>query len=1027
MLRPTLLLGLGEIGARVAIRLADTTVARGPACAAVVGTLALTHSGLRAHGRAAASPQEGDSPVAPPPPAISREGDAAPGAVKSAVPPAEGMDAETATGPEGPDETSTPTPTSAEAPDEPAESAAADVPFALAEALAPEDGVLAANRAALDAKREEIAKVLLREVGRIRDHAATITIERAGTAVGDPLVILIFAPLSDGVASTALPVCLEVVDHLARGALFGLSHEIHLTLFAPDLLSPTPSKVEHARAYAALQELEALLGGADAQPIQVDGTWLFSRRSAADRFVADEATLVPVLEEHVWRLINGAPEVESAGGPSTHQSVGGKRTRYSTFGYSRLRFPRDELVEAAASLVVAGELRDLPWLAATRFPTESVYSDVADFVEEHRVAELPELLATSHEGVPLRPPFHLPAPGRKDASFLEHLDAVAGAYRRIENNARRAVAERNQALSDGMRAALREALQAVLRTPSRGTLGALDAWLAAAVQDDSNYLAGQLSQESQNLRFVLNALEERAEVVLFEGRDGRSERVQAYLKEDEEAPRGRRKLLGRVEQDIREMTRLLHEHRDRMEGLRTELDAARTAAASRDAPTAFEELRQASLEQQLRTAEEGVRACFARLGQLQPVLEDLRAEVAELDRAIQDPTVRWNLLEAQEARFAAEEREARSAYKTLEEEVDDARVTLHDQRVRLLIWAVLAVGVTLAASFAAYRWIPDERIAASASFLVALGAFGLVCKHAGAPFLNARKKVVKLARQLRDKQEELVGLYRELADNRFRHVCFTHVLDWCRWLPDHVRALLRSTREVAERLRGAAAGEAARAAGWKPASDTFSELLEPTGGIEALVRQREDVIRSRMADVWRDRPFEDALPRLLDDAATVEEILAALREQAHGCFADLRKKTADEFFADQTPGENERRRTVSRLYRSAAPLAKPADVIRHGAAFEQAYAALTSEPSAVKNVMLSLGYPSVTHRSASDQEITVSRVACGFAAFQLSVVSEGRHHLRGLAPDLRRNLYVDPDQHEQLPDLFPTDVIEIME
>jgi hypothetical protein len=877
-----------------------------------------------------------------------------------------------------------------------------------------------------------MADLILGAVSRVRDHAAGAALERRGHVVADEMVIEVVAGLSEAAATAALPLVLAATHGLFESALLDMPAEIHLTLVMPDLLHEAPAPCDQARAYAALQEIEATF--ALNPHLCVDTAWIFSRRNDADRFAGPAEGLHAVLCEHTWSVVRATPPSRAGARPASRAR--GPATRYCTFGCAVLRFPRAELIAGLADAAAAQAFRTLPELGDRRYPADSIYSVVGDFVSEQQLAWLPERLAASDGGAPLLPtPFLPPVAQSPGDDLVNRLALYSAGYEPHEREFQRALVGRSEALKQRMRSGLLGTVAAMTQAgEQRGTLGAAHAWLSVAIGETSNFVEGAAGLPGGGtIRGALDTLEDRLYLLLF-GSD-RDEALTAYVQNNPGAPRSRRELLRYMKSVVEQRTRLRHQLRADVGRLSAEAEALGERAAHRavhgsanPVAAATAELDEQSARERLEAAQAALEGLEAPFAAARAALASVRAEVERLDRALRDDVVRWEKFREEESRAAAAISEAQSTYATAEQTLGAASDARNAASQRTRLWRVCIV----AAAFVGQSiWLSSNwRIAAAVSFVVVLGAAGAWLR-AGRGLKEAREAFDEAMGTWRGAGKALVGAWCALADLRFQHLVFSHVADWCRWLPE----LVRSHRGAVERLAGDLgrhSREAAeRGARWEPAPSPHVENVAPEGGLDGVLQARAGQLAGRTADFWRGegRSFAARVQDVLSRHLTAPELFEAMRASLADVFADLRTLSVERFLEVHVPTPAARWKLVDRVHRAAAPFGKRVFRSPDLHADEVTYAALSenSVNSPIRDALLQMRRsPTVFYGGTQPTEVVVSRVVVDLEPYQIAAVHESARQLDGLSEDARREVYSDPEIHAHLPPLVHRSVFQVI-
>jgi hypothetical protein len=1009
MLRPTLLVGLGEEGADVARGVLAALAATAPEQAEVTAGMVITAAGpcsLREPAGATPSPARasGDAGLA--------GGGAGP---DSAPPAAPGEWPDGVTGDEAAGADSGPLP-----PAEPAGDTGAEA--------SPES--CAEWHQAHLARVREMRTLLLRDVRHVRNQSTVAVLEQHGMRVSELLHVLVIAPCFDRVGSTALRVVLAVLDDLFRAVLDELSHELQLMLLSPDLFlgDAAGQEAAHARSYACVQELEATLeGAAGCRRIPVDGVWFCSNRNSADYFVEGGAAIVPLLVAHAAEVVCGTPASQPASSPSTRQRVLGRATRYSTFGQARLCFPRDELLAAARDVASGRELRDMPSLRRATLPVGTAFAQVGEFAREHLEGLDARLLITA-ERHPIFRPFDAAGLEATGDALVARVRARETEYRRLMGTMQQALDRRDGELRSSVRSALGDQVQRLARNRPAGALAQAQAWLAAAgnfPRGHDEYIDGEAdAYANDSIPAVIEAswverLEERFAHFLFHDD---SELVREYLAQSPELHGNRRKLLRQLDEDIATRSRQLDGVEKERKQLEAEAEAEGERAAGRGEGEggAVADLHVRLKEQALESKLETFSRLAADLERLFGVRLEVADQVKQIDAVIRDDVTRRGLIQRIEDAGRLEATRLQDEYLRLDAAHGESVAELEGARRRLLAWGGAALGAALLASAAAALKLSHWRAAAAVALLAVVAAVRWIWLGPYTRYRAADEKERDLRDESRQARAALLAHWDALARDRFADNVSATAARWSDWVPQ----LILQWNEALERLRDAvvAAGETARAgAAWRPEPEPSAEKLLPPGGVESLVEERQAELRARFDNYWQGHPFDGFVRDYLEGRASVEVLLDELRAAAGEAFDDLRAMSVEAYFESVVPPEA-RQHMIDRVFRAAAPLAR-GTARPHDPATELAFVAL-SDPlakSVVLRTLLQLGHRAVDPRSSpSDTTVTLSRTATGFAAFQLAVLREARgclleHHLED-----RRAFYAEPHRMEQLQDLVPS-------
>jgi len=1024
MLRPTLLVGLGDSGAKIACGVATALRADSSGLGALVGGLVLTANGVASvrtqSDGCSASEQTVTHAATEVPEPVGPASDYAGGS-----PPV--VDASSA-------EARAAAPQFATAED------AAVPPTPVSEDPGPARSSLnyaEAYAGHLD-RRREIERLALREARYVRRHATVLAIEQGGGSVSELVHVLVFAPCFDTVGSTALPVALRVLDDLFREALGELPHEIQLVLMAPDLfeVAPADGDASYARTYACLQELEGLLEGVAGRPgIPVDAVWFYSGRSSADLFVSDGDGAVPLLIAHAVEVIRGAPAAEAASSPSTRQHVRGRVTRYSTYGQSRLHFPRAELLEAACALAVSRELESLPYLEPVKVPVRTAFAMVRQFARQH-LENLSSRLSADLDGLPIFRPFDAAALNGTGPTLIRLLEERQAEYREIADLMQKALDARNQELTAAVRTAMGEQVQALARASTVGALAQAQAWLAAAGNDPlghQHYIVGEADTSSEATipavieQSWVEPLEEKFARFVFEQT---SDLAREFLSAHPELRGSRRKLLREVQEDLPSRHRKLAERqleRRRLEDLLraqsppvaadTGLGDAEPEPRTESDPVARLQVR--LMESALQAEEHEIQRLEIEIERLETLRREFEPQVKAMDEVLRDAKARRRLFQRLEDEDRQQAADLAQEYLERDQEHVAAVERLDAARFSLLAWSAVLGGLVLVVAVGAGYQARDVRISVGLSIVLLVVVARWIWLGPLSRYWTAKEAELSAREFCRAARAALLGHWDVVAQERFRESVCAVAAGWSEWVP---REILRWNAEL-ERLRAAITGavdEGRTAAEWRPVPEAFTETLSPSGAVAALVEEHDFQLRSRFENYWQAHPFAEFIPAYLNGRVSPAELLQGLRAAAEEGFADIRGMSVEAYLGASLNPE-EHRRVVDRVFRTAAPLAR--GIARpHDPATELVHVALADSPgrSIVLRTLTELGHPSVQHRqSSSETTVTLSRIATGYAAFQLAVLREAWGFFSDIPLEQRRAFYAEPSQADLLPDLFP--------
>jgi hypothetical protein len=431
--------------------------------------------------------------------------------------------------------------------------------------------------------------------------------------------------------------------------------------------------------------------------------------------------------------------------------------------------------------------------------------------------------------------------------------------------------------------------------------------------------------------------------------------------------------------------------------------------------------RQGALDR-LQAARLDLQALEVSLAATRAALASVRAEVERLERALRDDVVRWERFRVQEAQGQQAIANAQTGYQVAEGAVLAARAAFDLATRRTRFWRTCIALAAAALMGEGVLFLSDWRLLAAASLAVLLAALGAWLR-AGRALNQARANLVARTNQWRSAGAALVRSWTELAALRIRHLVFSHVADWCRWLPD----LARGHRGAVERFRSEldrlTNEAAARSAGWEPAPSPHVENVLPEGGLDGVLQVRAAQLATRVADFWRGdgHSFAERLREILTSRLTPEQLFEQMRTSLTTAFADLRSLSVEQFLKEHVPTPAERWTLVDRVHRAAAPFGKRVSRTGDLHAGEVTFAALAEEDarSSVREAILQLRHTAtVFYRGTRPTEVMLSRVVVDLVPDQLAAAHESYRQLNELDDDVHRELYGNAGNEDSLPTLI---------
>lgn len=880
--------------------------------------------------------------------------------------------------------------------------------------------------------------------------------------VGRGVRLFVASGLADPVGSAALVPVLEAAQKTRR-FFQNTPRQTHLALFTPERASL--GGAAHARAAAVVGELEfALDHGEDAFTAgpMADDAWVFARQNANGMFAERTEDLYPVFARLVEVTLSGEALSDQSFRGVFQSALLGQRRRYNAVGSASLRFPREEIVNAAVTTVAHRALRDGDPSAEAEVSSTEAYAQSRAFIRRLGLERLVDLLRVDVDENEIYHPFapRVSAPDASGFGTIEELRRLASDY---ENEAlagmRRAIGARREAVWAEHRAEVLDEVGAVLdRSESGGAALAL-AWLAAFEGVPSEFISGETDDRPLTLdaldRSVRGYFDTHFEPLLLG--DIVDEERSDYLGG---RSIGRRELLDRVVLDLETKRRNLERARGTLELLRDDLarvradqpdpapEGARGAGeeAITDTDADREERRagsRAAHESQFENLTRRVAEAEADIVSFEQDVEDLvqieqrtRAEVAQLDRALTDATQRRFLFDQlvvafrderadREAKFRKAVQQERSARRE-EEEARQQRT--RDTAIALAVAAGLAAIV-----YGVAGWFGGW--AASGTIELTAITFGVGALLAGVVWLVRSAAYRREARTVQQAVEakgralgSVVQAYRSHFAEQFEHALFASLADW----RTGVRRFVEELRETLEAFREdyAAFVDAAPAV-VLPEGDPTTEYVLPEGGVEALADQRAGQIGHRLAEFRAERPpsalfksyragSRDALPAYADE----------MKRYVLPAFSNVRDMTLDQFLADAFPTADERARAVERAYRKAAPFVSSSE---YGVAAEGAYAsgpqvesivfANVWTPTGSSPVVVALEHLGVSAhvgKGDSETEARLLRLDLGYAAFQLAPFVEAYHDLEILPDSEQEAFFTSEDFRQNTFSLIPS-------
>lgn len=1004
---PSILIGLGDAGVDIVSQVNALVEAGDPELAALTRTLALTARGLHEAGDPV--PTAGDGS---PPPAGSEPG------------------------------------------------------VALGEA--PGAGAWAANYAALLGAERAIRQRLERAVHAVRSYARGVDAARRDVALGHDVTFYLVGSLCDPVGSAALVPVLAIVHQLFDQAFRGMHPRVQAVLLSHDLLpeGPAAHPLLKARAYAALQELEWVFDGGLrlGHLVGADLVWLLSSRNEENLFLGGYAELVPVIAHQLLTMLRGEVLGDvSAIRTALVDQVADRATRYSTFGFSQLAFPRERLLERATDALVAQALADLPALAEPRIETGELAGEVERFVYAERFQELLAALGRDEAGNDIWAGY-TPGPRvleeENAASLLHALDAYDVEFeQRQAPEMQRRIGARRAALLVGQRERIARYVDAeILEAPERGTLAEAEAWLAALVGDTTDRTHGEVALGTETLGVVDRDLDRYFEPLLFGGGTDDAPEYAARIS----SASGRRRLLRQVKRELDEKVGALLHHQALQRGREEELDGLGGEEASPPGPGATdgrtvgggeegsavvpaesaasladEAAAQAAAVTQLLVTRAELESdaryvvqLEAEVAALTPVYARVHGEVTRLDHTIRNASERRRIFLARLDELQAQAAKAREAFVQADQAYRAKRAELAEwaDHRRAWLWkmvAAWAAGLLAAAGLAVrYPVLRELSPEAYAAILGVAAAFtaALYWARIGRRYRELREQTAQALVRRNAARDQLVQARLRLRREIYEYDRYDALVDWRDELTGFVRTLRGQARACRDELLALARRSAAAAERLDLAESPFLEYLLPPGGVAGLLERHADAAGLQLREMWREAPVTAVFAEFR--AATGDDrlapLLARVRARAAEVFAGFRGLSAERFFAESVP-EGERPVRIERLYRNAAPFAPRLGEEGGDSTVRLTYVGLTDPPgeSAVR-ASLTQAESARFYVGQVDTEVSVLRLAMAFPAFQFAPMEEARSVLESLDAADRPGLYLDPAWVAELRDLKPS-------
>ncbi|HEX2077427.1 MAG TPA: tubulin-like doman-containing protein [Longimicrobium sp.] len=946
-------------------------------------------------------------------------------------------------------------------------------------------GVWSANYQALVAESGRIKQRVERAVYEVRSFSRGVGIERRSIQVGSDVTVYLVASLADPVGSAGLIPMLANIHDLFGRSLQGMHARVQLVLLSHDLLpeGPGATPLLKARAYASMQELEFAFDGrlGLTYPIRADLVWLLSSRNEENLFLGGYAQLVPVIAHQMLVMLRGEVLADLSSVQHTLADVTMERARrYSTFGFSQLSFPREQLLARATDGMVARTLAELPVLAERRIGAGELSGEVERFVY---AAGFNEVLAALGKDDRENEIWTVYNPGprvldEEDAQSLLHaLRKYDSEYERVHapEMQRRIGARRTALLARQQQEIYGYATREILEQRERGTLAEVEAWLAALVGEKSEWVHGDVALGTETLYVVDRDLDRYFEPLLF-GKDEDDRDSAEYVARIHMAD-GRRRLLQQVKRQLDEKVAVLLHRRETQEQRRQALEAAAAAApeagrgegaaaaGAADAAGAKEDVPQAAAaaeppagpagvveepapaaswqertaattwhiltQAELTSDERYIADLEKEVEALTPMYARLHGEVTRLDHTIQNASERRRIfirrLEVlqKEAHTSSDSfLEADLAYRKRRAELEEWA----DRRRRWLwmctfAWtAGLVLATVLLVLYPGLRQAPWWAYTA----VLVLAAAGTAVRYwtgVGRTYRDLQEKT-RAARVQRDmRRDHLVQAYLQVRREIYEYDRYDALVDWRTELAEYVRTLRRQVREFRDELQRLARDSAQSAERLELPDSPFLEHLLPPGGVQGLLERHAEEMQMQMREMWRHTPptavFEEF--RSATGSDRLQGLRARIRQRAETVFADFREVTAEQYFAQAVPSEPERRIRVNRLYRNAAPFAKRVSHDGGETAERLVFVGLTDAPEqSVVRASLEVAKSAQFYVSESPTEVSILRVALAFPAFHFAPMEEARSDLEGLGADVRPHVYVDPSWLGEIQDLKPS-------
>jgi len=887
-----------------------------------------------------------------------------------------------------------------------------------------EMGVWLENAEALWPRHAELARVLAAQVRALRGYATITARERSSGPVGEQVHVVVYASLADPVGSAALLPVLSALEDVFLRALADLSRTVQPVLFFPDLSAAGPP-LAYSRAYACLRELEVALesGEAAGHPVHADRVWLLSSRNANDFFIQGHDDLVPVLTGHVSATSHGLVWEEPSPIPVLYRHVHGRRSRYGTFGFARLVFPREQLVSTAVDWAVGDALRHFPAVVAVPSRTDEIAARVTEFLNAYGFRDVTQRLRKATDGAqifrPFVPPSRPPEPKLAPDSFV---DALTNAYRIFEQGDAETTSlltRRAEDLLRHARAAVDASVAARLRPPHPGAIWAAQAWAATLVGLTPRFVGIEGGRHSETLpgeveRLVFGYFEPRWE--------------EAHELAHSSQPRRDRK--QGLEQEIASKVRQLELTRRQREALEgsAEASAAPTGSIAPREETTYDAVaREASAQASLRVDEihrqremDGLRAREARLDEevaaANAELATITLELADLEAAVRDPYGRGVLLERYQARVhwkletdrgnharAAEEvRTAYAAWDSAREWRRKCLLRMGLAAVPLAVAAVFAPPLGLAAVVAMAVWYP---------FVV------------GMPF-RAAERVLSQARKDRDEiRAGMEASYAELAIVSFEHTLHSQLADFGARLGSYVQT---DVKEQIERFGDAlvqlGVNAAQRAERLTLPSRREIDYLLPPGGAADVVQPHEKELRGATDRVLRRIDLEALFAAYRQSSAALARVDEEIRTECLRALQALTHCTLNQFLEQLYPDSRRRVARLELFNRAAAPFGRKTIPLADDPSLSQAVLSVQGSPAAGSSVAEGLRACGCDLLALETENSTEASLLCsisGFAGFQFAGVGEAREEFLRLSVQERAGCCATHVEDEWLPDLFP--------